>query len=67
MTKTTSIIESKINQLIEKYYYLLNEIDKYHSQLDQEKKILINLYLIQHNINDLNYNTTLKEYKNQLK
>ena len=67
MTETTSIIESKINQLIEKYYYLLNEINKYHSQLDQEKKILINLCLIQHDINDSNYNTILKEHKNQLK
>jgi len=67
MTKTTSIIESKIDQLIEKYYYLLNEINKYYSQLDQEKEILMSLYLIKHDINDSNYNTILKEYNNQLK
>jgi len=67
MTETTSIIDSKIDQLIEKYYYLLDEIDKYHSKLDQEKEILTNLHLIQHDINNLDYNTTLKEHKNKLK
>jgi DNA-binding MarR family transcriptional regulator len=67
MSETTSKIDLQIDHLIDKYHHLLDEINKYHSLLDGEEEILANLHLIQHNINDLNYNANLKEHNNKLK
>jgi hypothetical protein len=67
MSDTSSKIESKIERLIETYTYLSDELEEFHTRVDQENKLLTQLYLVQIDITDPQYDLNITKHNKKLK